>query len=381
MTVSRRTMILGAGGLALVAAGGYWRVARQPQTALDPWEALATPEPDVRLDAFRHAILAPNPHNRQPWLIRLDGEDGATIFCDLDRRLPQTDPFDRQVTIGFGCFLELARMAAAERGHTLMVEPFPEGEPEPRLDERPIARLRFDPGARAKPDPLFPQVPVRRTNKEAYDLSRAVTREDLRPFNTGDPSHPARLRGTSIPESVAAIRKIVLEALDIEIMTPRAHRESVDLIRIGAKAVDAQPDGIDLTGPMIEAASAIGMMTNVTLADPESSAFQQGRTLMAETYGSAPAFIWVASTTNDRRSQLEAGRLHLRSNLLATSMGLSVHPASQALQEYPEVKGPFERIHQMLLPEGGRLQMLSRIGYGPKAPPSPRYPLAAKLLA
>ena len=37
----------------------------------------------------------------------LETDGGLTIFCDLDRLLPETDPFDRQITIGFGCFLEL----------------------------------------------------------------------------------------------------------------------------------------------------------------------------------------------------------------------------------------------------------------------------------
>ncbi len=33
--------------------------------------------------------------------------------AELLRRLPQTDPYDRQITIGFGAFLELAAIAAA----------------------------------------------------------------------------------------------------------------------------------------------------------------------------------------------------------------------------------------------------------------------------
>jgi hypothetical protein len=60
-----------------------------------PWELNSNAPADIRLDAFRHAILAPNPHNRQPWLINFEGNDAATISCDLAKRLPDTDPFDR----------------------------------------------------------------------------------------------------------------------------------------------------------------------------------------------------------------------------------------------------------------------------------------------
>jgi hypothetical protein len=95
MSISRRGLVLGAGAttLALVGGAGVWRVTRLPRTAAAPWMLDQTLPKDVRLDAFRHAILAPNPHNRQPWLIKLEGSDGALISCDLDRRLPETDPF------------------------------------------------------------------------------------------------------------------------------------------------------------------------------------------------------------------------------------------------------------------------------------------------
>jgi hypothetical protein len=61
---NRRNMILGIGGAAaLVGVGGVWRVNRMPETAMQPWQ-LDAPVADVRLDALRHAILAPNPHDR-----------------------------------------------------------------------------------------------------------------------------------------------------------------------------------------------------------------------------------------------------------------------------------------------------------------------------
>ena len=118
MSRSRRNFLIAAGGagLALVGAGGIFVATRRPSRGLRAWAEVGMTTRDVRLDAFRHAILAPNPHNRQPWQIRLVGTDTAIITCDLERRLPHTDPFDRQIVIGFGCFLELARIAAAERG-------------------------------------------------------------------------------------------------------------------------------------------------------------------------------------------------------------------------------------------------------------------------
>jgi len=379
MTLSRRSFILAAGGagLALTGAAGAYAVTRVPRTATAPWQLGPAPA-DPRLDTLRHAILAPNPHNRQPWLMRLVGADEVVVSCDLDRRLPHTDPFDRQITIGFGAFLELARIAAAERGLRLDVEPFPEGEPGPRLDGRPVARLAFRPDATVARDPLFAQIPVRRSTKEPYDLSRAVSAQALARLTEAQPG--ATLAASAEPKRVAALRTIALEAGAIEAGTERTHRESVDLMRIGHAEIDAAPDGIDLDGSFIEALRLAGQISRPQIADPSSGAFRAGMRRNLAVYGSVPAYLWITTPGNSRRDQLAAGRAYVRANLQATALGLCMHPASQALQEFPEMTGPFDRIHALLAPGGNeRVQMLARIGYGPSVPPSPRWPLESRL--
>ena len=176
MSKSRRTFLWAAGGagLMLVGGGALFVATRRPSAALRAWDAAKASSSDPRLDVFRHAILAPNPHNRQPWQIELVGQDEAVITCDLDRRLPQTDPFDRQITIGFGCFLELARIAAAERGLRMDTALFPQGEPVPRLTTAPIAHLRFVPEPGVARDPLFWAILIRRSSKVRFDSPRAV---------------------------------------------------------------------------------------------------------------------------------------------------------------------------------------------------------------
>ena len=254
MTLNRRKLIVGAGAatLALVGSAGVWRVTRMPRTASAPWMLDPKPPTDIRLDAFRHAILAPNPHNRQPWLIKLEGSDGALISCDLDRRLPETDPFDRQITIGFGTFLELARIAAAERGVRIDITPFLDGEPQPHLNARPIARLRFIPDATIQRDPLFAAITKRRTTREPYDLSRPVPDAIARQVSDGT--------YTTNPQQIAKIRAIAMAGIKIEQMIPRTNMESVRLMRIGHDQVDANPDGIALTGPLMEALKLVGQL-------------------------------------------------------------------------------------------------------------------------
>lgn len=379
---NRRTVILGAGAatVALVGIGGWWRVARQPETAMIPWQIKqAGPVEDVRLDALRHAILAPNPHNRQPWLLRLVGDDSVELRVDLDRRLPMTDPYDRQILIGFGTFAELAAIAVSARGQRVDMQLFPEGTPGERLDARPVALLRFVTDPTIGADPLAPLITARRSTKEPFDAARAVPSALLdklaalpMPGSTGaiathfatDGAHLAPIRGT------------ITKAYEIETCLPRTYQESVDLMRIGAPEIDANPDGINIGGPMIEALALAGQFDRDKLADPTSTTFQMGLKQQLATYGSLPAAIWLTTADNSRAAQFAAGRRYVRTNLMATALGLKMHPASQSLQEFPEMAEQYQRIHSLLGATGDqRVQMLARIGYGPATAPAPRWPL------
>ncbi len=374
MVIGRRMVIAGAGAttLALLGGAGVWRITRRPNIALDPWLLDEEAPADVRLDAFRHAILAPNPHNRQPWLIRLQGRDTATLYCDLVKRLPDTDPFDRQITIGFGTFIELARMAAAERGVRVDVQRFPEGDPQPRLDRRPVARLVFVKDAVVSKDPLFASIVKRRTNRELYDGARAVPQALASRIAEGPHSTNNQL--------IDRVKAVTVGAMTIEIKTPRTFGESVDLMRIGADEVDANPDGLVLTGPMMETLKLAGVLDRASLADPSSTAFRTGLEMQQKICGSIPALTWIVTPANTRIDQLEAGRRYVRANLRATAQGLAMHPLSQSLQEYPEMERKFASIREILgVKHGEHLQMLARMGYAPPADPSPRWPLESHL--
>lgn len=376
MFISRRKLIAGAGAttLALVGGAGLWRITRMPHTAANPWTLDPTPPADVRLDVFRHAILAPNPHNRQPWLIQLEGSDGALISFDLERRLPETDPFDRQITIGFGTFLEIARIAAAERGVRMEIKPFPDGQPQPCLDARPVARLRFIPDPSIPHDPLFVAITKRRTTRAVYDLSRTVPDSVARQIADG--------MYTIDLKRIAAIRAITMAGIKTEQIIPRTNMESVRLMRIGHAEVDANPDGIALTGPLLETLKLAGQLDQDMLGDPTSSSFQTGVDMMQDIYGSIPAAIWITTPGNSRLDQLEAGRRYVRANLRAAALGVAMHPLSQSLQEYGEMARLFKRAHIILGAKGGeRVQMLARIGYAPEIEPAPRWPLETHLRA
>ncbi|MDF1729311.1 MAG: twin-arginine translocation pathway signal protein, partial [Sulfitobacter sp.] len=142
MTLTRRkTLALIGGGtiLAAGAAGAGFLTTRTPTSALRPWD-LAGQYDDPRLNALSYGLLAPNPHNLQPWMVGLEGEDGLTIWRDPAKGLPETDPYDRQIMIGFGCFIEQMVLAAGAAGWATEVTLFPDGE------AGPVAAARLKPG-------------------------------------------------------------------------------------------------------------------------------------------------------------------------------------------------------------------------------------------
>lgn len=384
MILSRRTFILAAGGtgLALIGAGGVFAVTRVPNKALKPWNDIAygAAPSDIRLDAFRHAILAPNPHNRQPWLIRLVGENDAVITCDLNRRLAQTDPFDRQILIGFGCLLELARMAAAERGWRMDISAFPDGDPGDRLDDRPIAYLRFTPDPSVKRDPLAAFIIHRRSNKQPFNVARPVE-QDLIDRLISQQSPEALIGGTNGVAMVTTLRRQTQDAWDVEFETERTWMESVNLMRIGKSEIEARPDGISIGGPLLEVLALTGQISRDQIGRAGTTAHSSSRQRYVPIMATGMAYVWVVTKGNSRSQQLAAGQAYVRMNLEATRHGLGMQPVSQALQEFPEMAKSFAAIHETVGAKSGeRVQMIARLGYGPKVPATPRWPLANQLI-
>jgi hypothetical protein len=288
------------------------------------------------------------------------------LHRDPDTGLPETDPYGRQIFIGFGCFLEQLAIAASADGHALDVTPLPDGE------DGPIAVVRFRADAAAA-DPDAPLLLERRTNREPYE-ARIPAGESL----AGVAQHASVVTD---PDRVATLRAIAREAWDTEVTTPRVQAESVDHMRFGRDEVLARPDGIPLAGGVLEALVMVGILTPEAMRDPTSTAFGQANAMWHDIIAATPAFAVIVTAANGRIDQIRTGRRWLRANLAATRAGLAFNPVSQALQEYPEMAALHERTHRLLAPDGGTVQMLARLGHAPPVPPAPRWPLEAKLVA
>jgi hypothetical protein len=365
MTLSRRKAIALIGGgtiLAVSTAAAGFLKTRTPAQALAPW-GKAGDYQDPRKRALSFALLVPNPHNLQPWIVDLEGTDGLALYQDQSRKIPHTDPFDRQITIGLGCFLEQLVIAASADGYTVDLSIFPDGP------DGAIARAVFTKGGKA--DALASAIMDRRSCKEPFadtPVEESVAAE-LASFADV----------ITNPQQVQTLRDLTWDAFLTEMYTPHTLKESADLMRFGKGEINANPDGIDLGGPFLESLMLAGILNRKDQTNPESTGFQKGIEIYHDMLMATPAYAVLTSDSNSRADQIATGRRWLRLNLATTKLGLSLHPVSQCLQEYPEMADHYAQAHELLAAPGQTVQMLGRLGYGPTIAPSPRWPLEAKL--
>ncbi|MEQ1697279.1 MAG: twin-arginine translocation pathway signal protein, partial [Hyphomicrobiaceae bacterium] len=319
--MQRRNFITLLGGGVVLAAGSAtgFALTRTPTRALQPWREAGTAYTDPRMRALSYAILAPNPHNRQPWQVDLSKPDKIILRVDLTRLLPETDPFSRQITIGLGCFLELLRMAAADDGYLCITVPFPEGADASRLDDRIVAEVTFFKDATAKSDQLFRHVLNRRSLKVPFDTSRELKQETLAGIVAVADTPQMRVGTIHKAAEISEWRKLTRNALQIELTTRRTYKESVDLFRIGKAEIEANPDGISFSGPLFDTLGLLGQFTREGALDSTSSVYRQGIAAVMANVDTAMGYLWIVTPGNTRIDQIDTGRDWLRLNLASTA--------------------------------------------------------------
>jgi hypothetical protein len=375
--------LLSASALPASAVGLAGCSSELPPEAVAAWRGPAEGG-DVRLWLLGHAILAPHSHNLQSWLVDLRRPDEITLYCDLTRLLPETDPLARQIMMSQGTFIELLELAARQKGLRAEIALFPEGDfGAGAPDRRPTARIRLAPDAGVRPDPLFAQILARHTNRETY-LPRAPGAADLEAIAASMAPHPVRagFAGADQPDALQRHRAIAAEAWRIELVTPRTVMESYRVLRVGPAEIAQHRDGLSLNTPMVRALAAVGLFDRSQPPRPDDYATTSQVEDFNRKLAATPAFFWMVTEGNDRRTQVNAGRAYVRAQLAATARGLAMQPLSQALQEYPEQARPYAQIHELVQAPAPRftVQMWTRLGFAPPVGPSPRRGVQAHIL-
>ena len=382
--VSRRAMIAGGAGAAIVAGLGYriWDrgvFSGAHGEAYAPWNAWRGSVVDGVARPLNAAILAANPHDTQPWLF--EPHDAAiTVWADRARNLGAFDPFRREMHLGLGAAIENLVRAAGAEGYAAYVRPV-----SGRLRDSPspepiaVAHVTLDPGAPGR-DPLFEAIPDRHTNRGVY-LEKPIGPNMLHALAELAASDGVVIAFIVDAKARAEMASLIVEATQRIIDDPQMSQDSAHWIRTGRREVEDHRDGIT-----VDAAGLSPLLTVFAKLMPDQSPhsadqYWLGNTRDIQVHAPVLGVILVKNRL-DMAQSIGAGRAWQRLHLAATAMGLAAQPLNQpvecvdrnAMLARPDT---FQKaLVDLALASGFEPTFAFRLGYAEKpALPSPRRPL------
>ncbi|RKF17539.1 twin-arginine translocation pathway signal protein [Alginatibacterium sediminis] len=375
-------------GLASTAIGSSIVSCSDNKQAVEfGWGTASLEQSDIRLKLIALAMLCPNPHNIQPWLIKMTSDTSFDLYVDQTRLLPQTDPVARQIHIGQGTFLETLSIAASGHGYQAEISYFPEGEySNQETLEKPVASITLVKQDTTVVDELYPYLLERQSNKREYNNHRLSETEKskLGAFNlrSNEGKPVSQLLFIDKPEASQYMQEVLTKAMAIEVSNKQRDLETIALFRFNDAEIAKYRDGFGLAHSGVTGFKKIVAETlflSRKSAEKDSTAFGEQSVQFTKTVSESTAsFALLSSPGNSRQQQVQVGREYCRLNLTSTKMGIAQHPMSQVLQEYQDMLPLQEDFKQYFsIPENHTVQMLVRLGHAAKTAHTPRRAVAS----
>lgn len=331
---------------------------------LDPYDAVEQALPDSGDDRLKAllawAVLAPSPHNTQPWAWTV--RDGLVeLRADRARRLPVCDPDDRELTIGCGAALEHLLLRLGVEGTPVVVETLPGSDPDL------LARVRTGAGETYESRPeLVSAMRTRRTNRTAYHgdpmgaTQRAILTEASEAFGV-------HLHWLDDDNSRTAVVGLIMEADRAQMASTDFRRELAHWMR-PRHSRSGEGMQADLLGQHGVAAYVAPLVVRTF----DVGAMQAARDRQL-TEGS-PDLVILATAADDPAAWLGTGRALARLTLEAQAAGWASAYMNQPC-ELPEARLRLAG-H---LPSPGHPQLLIRLGLAGPVHAAGRLPVARVL--
>lgn len=210
------------------------------------WNGPSENESDIRLKLLAYAILAPNPHNKQPWLVKFIDNGRLALFVDQTRLLPETDPIARQIHIGQGCFLENLSIAGSHYGYQVNIKYFPEGEySNSETVDKPVAHIKLIKNSAVHEDPLYQQLLIRQSNKREYDNS-LLTLDQKSQLNNLPLAVNNHLKIIDSVQDKNHLQQMLTEAMRIEGENKQQDLETIKMFCFNDQEIQQYRDGFGL---------------------------------------------------------------------------------------------------------------------------------------
>jgi hypothetical protein len=368
---------LALGGATMVVAGTgalgyrvYDTAALSPGRgdAYEPWQGWRD-TPGLP-GAVAAAVLAASPHNTQPWRFGIRA-DAVDVYLDRARGTGAVDPFAREQYAGIGCAVENLALAARARGLLPRVALLPDGAAGPR-----VAQIDVTPGAPLR-SPLYDAIGDRHTNRGPYEPREVPTTELAGLVDTSDLAGLA-VHWVADPASRTSLGRLLVDAAAALCADEQQSQDNYAWFRSSNDEIQEHRDGLTLGGqgfsPLFLAMSTLLPASSREAGDQ----FWLDQTRTVHTATAAAYGVITTSSPEDRRTQLDAGRLLQRIHLTATSRGVALHPMNQVTERIDRERATgatptFAPRFADLLPRGVQPLLTFRVGYAVReAGASPR---------
>lgn len=354
--LSRRSVLLTGGALALAAGGGY-ALSRGPDHDAATTALWSPREAETFEGLVHYATLAANSHNAQAWRFRRNA-DGVAILPDMSRALPVADADHHHLYASLGCAAENLMLAAGAVGRSSAPAYVSEG----------AGHVEIALGQGGSPDPLFRAILSRQCTRSDHD-GRAVPPADLATLEAASRVAGAEVMLVTDPAIVAQVLELILAVNAMQVSDPAFATELKSWLRFNPRAAIETGDGLF--------SAASGNPTLPTFLG--RFMFDRFFTVAAENdryarqVRSSAGLAIIHSDRDDPAHWVQAGRACQRFALQATALGIRHAHLNQPV----EVASTRPQLQSLLGLGDRRPDMVLRFGYAPPMPRSLRRPVAA----